>query len=341
MHENRKPGNAGLSVLLPNGGRWRSCVQRRGCGAVLLSAYYGAERSAEGLRDRTDFRSVRGRRETRPEPDIMSVDVKDFETEVVQLSGTVPVLVDFWAEWCAPCRVLGPVLERLAEKNGGKWELKKVDTEALPDVAARYGVRSIPNVKLFVDGKPVDEFVGALPQPAVEAWLAKAVPDPSQKEIERAEVLARAGRGDEAVVILDPIVAASPENERARSLFAILIVFSDHRRALAMVEDVHEASPSGRHAEAVRAFGRLFRYHDDHSLLPASPVKTLFLSATGHLLRKEFDAALDEFIGVIRQDRTYDDDGARKACLAIFAYLGEDHDVTRRHRREFGSALNV
>ncbi|HEY6866409.1 MAG TPA: thioredoxin, partial [Candidatus Eisenbacteria bacterium] len=103
----------------------------------------------------------------------MSHDITDFEQDVIAKSRTVPVLVDFWAEWCGPCRVLGPVLERLADQAQGRWVLAKLDTERFTDVASRYGIMSIPNVKLFVNGEVADEFVGALPEREVRAWLER------------------------------------------------------------------------------------------------------------------------------------------------------------------------
>jgi putative thioredoxin len=269
----------------------------------------------------------------------MGNNVADFEREVIELSRTRPVLVDFWAEWCGPCRVLGPVLERLAEKSGGAWELKKVDTEQLPDVAERFAVRSIPNVKLFVDGNVVNEFVGALPEPAVASWLARALPDKHQKEMDRAAELVREGKIGEAVAVLEPVVAADPANEHARALLALLTLFEDHRRSIGLVEGIHEAGPAGNLAAAVRTVDHLLTLAAHPESLPDAPVKARYAEAIECMRRKELDRALELFIDVIREDRKYDDDGARKACLAIFAYLGEQHPTTRSRRREFSSAL--
>ena len=130
-------------------------------------------------------------------------DVDNFDQQVLERSRELPVLVDFWAAWCGPCRVLGPVLEAMASQTDGRWELAKVDTETHQDVAARYGIRSIPAVKLFVDGEVVDEFVGALPEPQIRAWLERLLPRPSQAEVLRAGELAavahNASRQSEAV----------------------------------------------------------------------------------------------------------------------------------------------
>ena len=112
----------------------------------------------------------------------MSYEVQDFEADVLQRSQKVPVLVDFWASWCGPCRMLGPVLEKLAGEAGGRWELVKINTDDHPDLAAGFDIRGIPAVKLFVDGKVVNEFVGALPEREVRRFLESALPAPSAKQ---------------------------------------------------------------------------------------------------------------------------------------------------------------
>src|SRR5512146_1797389 len=115
----------------------------------------------------------------------MESEVRDFNKDIIERSKTIPVLVDFWAEWCGPCRILGPVLEKLAVKYKNRFELVKVNTDKNQEIAARYGIRGIPNVKLFIDGKVADEFTGALPEPAVEQWLKKAIPGKHTEELKK------------------------------------------------------------------------------------------------------------------------------------------------------------
>jgi len=119
----------------------------------------------------------------------MSHEIVDFDKDILQRSHQVPVVVDFWAAWCGPCRVLGPVIERLAGEAAGRWELAKVDTEAHPEIAERYGIVSIPNVKLFVNGEVADEFVGAIPEAEIRRWLEAAVPSPDERS--RAKLLGK------------------------------------------------------------------------------------------------------------------------------------------------------
>src|SRR5512135_2116050 len=112
-----------------------------------------------------------------------SIDVSqaDFEQKVVAASYQHPVVVDFWAPWCAPCKVLKPILEKLAEEYGGKFLLAKVNSDENPEIAARFAVRGIPAVKALVDGQVVNEFTGALPESAVREWLDKIIPSPAEE----------------------------------------------------------------------------------------------------------------------------------------------------------------
>ena len=109
----------------------------------------------------------------------------DFQSDVIEASKTAPVLVEFWAEWCGPCVQLSPTLEKLAKEAGDSWNLLKVNTESQPELAAEYGIRSIPNVKLFVNGEISGEFVGALPEEEIKRWLESNIPD--QGNVEKIE----------------------------------------------------------------------------------------------------------------------------------------------------------
>lgn len=266
-------------------------------------------------------------------------DVVDFQSEVIERSRTLPVLVDFWAEWCAPCRMLGPVLERIAARHEGRWELAKVNTEALPDVSAQYGIRSIPSVKLFVDGRPVDEFTGALPEQAIEQWLAKALPDMHGDALAAADVAFRTLDIDTAKGLLQQIITERPDHAVARVRLAALLVHEDPAAAATLVGDLYPEGADGERAEAVRTLGALLPRNGDVAALPAAPVRDRFVDALGHLASRHFDQALEAFIEVLRADRYYNDDASRKICIALFKLLGEDHDVTLRHRRDFDRAF--
>lgn len=271
----------------------------------------------------------------------MPYDTDNFQKDVIEQSHKIPVLVDFWAEWCGPCKILGPVLERLAQKYKDRWQLVKLNTEKYPQIAARYGIRSIPNVKLFVDGKVVNEFVGALPEAAVEQWLKKALPSKFRDKLVEAERLFSNGKMKQAQKILQEVVSAEPDNDRALALLAKINVFDDSDAAAQYAERIQPGSPHFELAESVQAFAKLFEYLDNPGSLPDGGFKDRYLEAIKDLRAQKFEAALQGFIEVLENDRSYDDDGSRKACIAIFKYLGEDHPVTRKYRSVFSSALYV
>ena len=268
----------------------------------------------------------------------MGYDVVNFEKDVLERSQTVPVLVDFWAEWCGPCKALGPVLERLAAQADGRWTLAKVDTEQYAEVARTYGIQSIPNVKLFIGGVVVNEFIGALPEYQLVRWLEIAIPGKHQKQTDQAEALLAAGNNESARVILDDVLAAEPGNVAARILLARSIAFDDPARAVSLTESIEEPKYSDL-LDAIRVIARLHTRSPNDDQLPAAAVRSSYLAAIQMLVAGNFDTALGQFIDIIRQDRHYDNDGSRKACIALFKLLGEEHPVTQKHRRDFSSAL--
>lgn len=269
----------------------------------------------------------------------MNHEITNFQADVIERSHTVPVLVDFWAEWCGPCKVLGPILERLASKNGDRWVLAKVDTDKNQDLAAQYGIRGIPNVKLFVDGKVANEFTGALPEPSVVQWLKKALPDRFRKDIEQAQKLLQQGKTADAHSLLEGIIRQDPGHEHARVLLGESLVSTDPDRATELVAGIEEHSEHFLMVDAIRTFSALANKLLHPDKLPDDPAKTGYLAALKELAAFRYDAAMEKFIEVIRTNRYYDDDGARKACIAIFRILGDEHEVTQKRRREFSSAL--
>ncbi len=261
----------------------------------------------------------------------------DFQCDVLEESHDIPVLVDFWAEWCAPCRLLGPVLERLALKYSGRWKLVKINTEEQQELALRYQVKSIPDVKLFVNGEVVDGFSGALPEYQIEEWLKKVLPGRYEKEILLAIEFVRQGKSAMASTLLEGVLHQEPENLRVRSLLVRLRLFLDPEEALLLSTPLEGEPEYAEQAETTRTLGRLIRL--DRDKLADDPLREEYLAAAASLKQENFDKALEGFIGVLRRNRAYDDDGSRKACIAIFRFLGEEHDITRKHRRAFDRAF--
>ncbi|HEY6907201.1 MAG TPA: thioredoxin [Ignavibacteriaceae bacterium] len=267
----------------------------------------------------------------------MESEVKDFNKDIIDRSKSIPVLVDFWAEWCAPCRILGPVLERLAEKYKNRFVLVKVNTDKNPEIAARYGIRGIPNVKLFVDGTVSDEFTGALPVQAVDQWLKKALPGKNASEIEKAKELLNNGEDEKASALLQKLLIGEPDNTQIKLLFARSVLFNDYKTAEKLAIESEMDTEHTELIESIKTIAHLFSLNGSNG----SSADLEYKSAINGLKQKNFDLALQKFIDVIKTDRTLDDDGARKACIAIFKLLGEDNEITLKHRRDFGSALYI
>ncbi len=271
----------------------------------------------------------------------MNYDTNNFQKDVIEQSFIMPVLVDFWAEWCAPCRILGPVLERLAEKYKDQWKLVKLNTDLYPDIASEYGIRGIPNVKLFHKGKVINEFTGALPEHMIEDWLRKSIPSKYSEMIEKAKKLLAEGKVEDAKVILENIHNGDINNGEVKILLAKILVFENPKEALRLVESAQLSNHTVELAEAITTMIQLFDKLNNPDELPADEVKEKYLSAIKDIKEKRFATALEKFIDVIRENKAYDDEGARKACIAIFKYLGEEHETTLQYRREFGRALYV
>jgi putative thioredoxin len=265
------------------------------------------------------------------------VDPPDFQRDVIERSMEIPVLVDFWAEWCAPCRALAPLLEKLTEKNEGRWALVKLNTGDHPDIASQYKVTSIPNVKLFVDGEILDEFTGALSEYRLSEWLKRTVPGLYEKEIDSAGNFILQGEPSKALALLEGVLHKEPGNLEAVSLLARLKLFSSPSEALRLCGMFADEPAYNDFAGTIAVIGRLLLL--DMATLQDDPIRAAYVAAVDKLKKEEFDGALEGFIGVLREKRQYDEDGPRKACIAIFRFLGEDHPVSLKHRRSFDRAF--
>ena len=268
----------------------------------------------------------------------MVTEVSDFNREVLDESRLRPVLVYFWAPWCGPCRMLGPVLEKLADETRD-WTLVKVNTDENQAVAQRYRISSIPAVKLFIDGEVADEFVGALPEPAVRAWLANAVPSASRRRFEEAQALMVEGKSAQAQMALDELLAEEPDDADAQVLLAALTVLSDPQGAATLARESNVSDTQLlKVREAVLNLASLLT-RPEEALAFSGPAAESYGGALASLRQGDLDAALTALIDVVRRDRKLDNDGARKAAIALFAILGEQDPVTRKYRRAFDLAL--
>jgi putative thioredoxin len=272
----------------------------------------------------------------------------DFDRDVVEASKRVPVVVDFWAPWCGPCRALKPILEKLAAEFEGKFRLAKVNTDENPEIAARYGVRGIPNVKAFVDGKLANEFTGAQPESAVRRFLATIVPSPAETLRRGAQADVAQGDFDVAEAKLRQAIALDAGSDAARVDLAALLAA---RKDLAGAEAELAAIPEHRRDErASRLLTRIGLERKRASLPDAATLKTRVdaqpvdldarLAYAERLVADgDYRAGLDQLIEVVRRDRGERRDQARTAMLEVFGLAADQPDLVTEYRRQLAGAL--
>jgi putative thioredoxin len=275
---------------------------------------------------------------------VRDVSDAEFDTAVIARSREVPVLVDFWAAWCGPCRVLGPVLEKLAGERGGDFELVKVDTDRNPASAGRFQVRGIPHVVLFKGGQPVDQFTGALPETAVRAFLNKHCPSATDRHV--AAGLARLAAGDAAgaEAALAQVLAANPGHAGARlGMARVALQRRDAAAVHAHVERIPPQAPErevGAHLEAAAALVDAVAGAGDEATVAArvanqpDDLEARFALGVHHLAAGRHREALDAFLAVVERDRKWRDQAARKAMLTVFGVVGVRDPLANEYRRQ-------
>ncbi len=270
-----------------------------------------------------------------------------FERDVLKASEKTPVLVDFWAPWCAPCRALKPVLEKLAVEYQGRFLLAKVNSDEHPQLSARLGVRGIPNVKAFVDGKLADEFTGALPESAVRAFVDRLIPTPGEKLRRAARALLIQGDFDEAERHLRSALELEPENRAVRlDLVELLLAKNSHAEADEMFAPIPERE---RDERAERFYSVLALWKKSQQLpalaelearLAANPEDLAARLALGERLMADnrFEPAPAALIEVVRMDRGALRTSARKLMVDVFN-LAEQPELVSRYRKLLAGAL--
>ncbi|TXB66311.1 thioredoxin [Phaeodactylibacter luteus] len=255
----------------------------------------------------------------------------DFQKDVIGRSYERPVVVDFWAPWCGPCRVLGPVIEQLASEEQDRWDLVKLNTEEEQQLAAQYQIRSIPNVKMFYRGEVIGEFAGALSRPQIQEWLANTLPD-ARKEV-LGHILDRLGEAG-ALSELEAFVAQYPDMQDARLALAMAVVVPSPERALALLAPIPMGSPLHDQVETVRALAELMQHAPD----PSAAGQAL-LQAQNALRAEQNEEAIKQVIQAVMADKAYANDLPRRAAIALFHAWGADAPLTKHYRRRFDMAL--
>jgi len=283
-------------------------------------------------------------------PYVYDVTRENFNQQVVEASQQAPVLVDFWADWCQPCRMLSPVLDKLARDARGALRVAKVNADSEQELAAHFGVRSLPTVKIVHQGRIVNEFVGAQPESAIrkllEPYLA-AAPEGAVDLLSQARELAAQGQITEAAALLQS-EGEPQDSDELLELAGLLALTGELARAEALLERLPQekrTGPEGKKAQAslelVRSLGSLaprgeleHRIAVDEGDLPAKLGLARYCAAAG-----QFEQALELFLEIMRRNRKLDDDAGRRGLLQVFDLLGNTGELVSNYRRKMAALL--
>jgi putative thioredoxin len=282
----------------------------------------------------------------------MDTTLATFENDVINASMLAPVLVDFWAPWCGPCKTLGPMLERLEAESAGKWKLVKVNVDENQELAAHFQVRSIPHVVAFADGRPVDQFIGVLPEGQLREFLDRLVPDGADAERRTAQTAWAAGNRKQAIDTIKAALALDPGWDDARlDLIEWLIA---ERRYDEAKEEEKLLSPKTTQGIDARynALKTELDAADAAADLPpadalidavnANPddLDARFALANRLIAGRDYDGALEHLLAIVTRDRAFMDDVGRKTMLSVFDLAASQPDLVSKWRRRLSAAIN-
>ena len=282
-------------------------------------------------------------------PYLVAVAAENNQRVVIEGSRECPVLVDFWAEWCAPCRSLMPILAKLAIEYGGRLIVAKLNTEEERDIATQFGIRSLPTVQLFKAGRAIDQFMGALPEAQVREFVEGHLPRESDTLLNQAETVLRTGDLAGAEALLEKARAMDPDNTRLLPARArIKAAAGNTKGAEEMLERLPLEIADNPEIVALRGqlrFANLAadapRETDLAARLGANPndSEARYQLAAHCVVRGDYTAALDELLTLLRKDRHYGEDAARKGMLLVFDLLGGEGALVSTYRAKMLNAL--
>jgi putative thioredoxin len=275
--------------------------------------------------------------------------LSSFERDVIEASMEVPVIVDFWAPWCGPCKMLGPLMERLEREYGGRFKLVNVNADTNPELVASFNLKSIPYAVAFVDGNAVAQFTGAQPEAFIRAFLDRLIPNPSVIEHRAAREALAKGQAQIAEDYLKNAIALDPSNDAARlDMIGILLDRDDVATARMHFATLSSRAAQHSNFESMRA--RLDAAQAVVALPPAellerrvaidpNDLQARLELAELHIAQRRFPPALENLLEIVRRDRKFHNDIARLKMLTVFEMAADQPDLVGEYRAKLSRIL--
>jgi len=283
-------------------------------------------------------------------PYIHNVSMQNFQNLVLENSINKPVLVDFWADWCQPCQTIMPMLAKLAEEYAGKFELAKVNADEEQELAAHFGIKSLPTMKLFYQGQIVDERMGAVPESDIRAMIDKHIVSESDQLVQAAMMAYQQGHTAQALEVLNNALAKDPDNAELKVTIAQMVYGEGNSEsAVALLDSLDSEGSKLDAAIKLRAEIKLAEQLADlpdlgeiEQRLAQNPTDLdALLQKSKHLTAQgDYDNAMECLLTIIRTDRSFEDDAGRTSLLELFDLLGGEHPSVQIYRRKLFTLLH-
>ncbi|MDH3633732.1 MAG: thioredoxin [Gammaproteobacteria bacterium] len=283
-------------------------------------------------------------------PYIHNVGMQNFQNLVLEKSVNKPVLVDFWADWCQPCQTIMPMLAKLAEEYAGKFELAKVNADEEQELAAHFGIKSLPTMKLFYQGQIVDERMGAVPESDIRAMIDKHIVSESDQMVQAAMMAYQQGNTAQALEVLNNVLAKDPDNAELKVTIAQMVYGEgDTESAQALLDSLDNEGAKLDAAIKLRAEINLAAQLADlpdpseiEQRLAQNPndLKALLQKSRHLTAQGDYDNAMECLLTIMRTDRGFEDDISRTSMLELFDMLGGEHPSVQKYRRKLFNLLH-
>jgi len=280
---------------------------------------------------------------------MIEINESNFETEVIGRSHEMPVLVDFWADWCAPCKSLTPVLEKLDSDYQGQLQIAKVNTDEQRYLAEANGIRSLPTLRLYSNGELVEEVMGAQPETVLRELIDAHLVPASNSILQEVQSLAAEGRTEAALKLLEQGMQDDPANPNLPMALARLCMADGQlERASGLLEALprdQRDSEDGKNLRLLLEFSRVAADADDPDTLSAAlqsdpgNASMLYQLGAQQIVNGDYSAALDSFMELLKRDRAYAGNAAQRGLIALFGLLGESDERVGQYRRRMANLL--